>query len=126
MNNIPTLATIQNMTDTLLGTSPKEFISDKKYKDLSDTDWNGLKATVEDFTKVFFELAKEQKIQSNFGAVSNIVLEANKNLFASDVKLRTSNALTFMRLLNSPNPIEDTLFFYPITEMLNLLARKLL
>lgn len=126
VNNIPTLATIQNMTDTLLGTSPKEFISDKKYKDLSDTDWNGLKATVEDFTKVFFELAKEQKIQANFGAVSNTVLEANKNLFASDVKLRTSNALTFMRLLNSPNPIEDTLFFYPITEMLNLLARKLL
>ena len=63
---------------------------------------------------------------NNFGAASNTVLEANKNLFASDVKLRTSNALTFMRLLNSPNPIEDTLFFYPITEMLNLLARKLL
>ncbi len=126
VNNIPNLATIQNMTDTLLGTSPKEFISDKKYRDLSDSDWKGLKATVEDFVKVFFELAKEQKIQANFGTVSNTTLEAKKNLFASDVKLRTSNALTFMRLLNSQNPIEDTLFFYPVTEMLNILARELL
>lgn len=123
---IPSLATIQGMTDTLLGTSDNEFISDKKYKDLSETDWNGLKASIEDFTHVFFELAKEQKIQANFGAVSNTKLETFKNLFASDVKLRTSNALTFMKLLNSQNPIEDTLFFYPITEMLNLLARQLL
>lgn len=126
VNNIPSLASIQSMTDTLLGTSPKEFISEKKYKDLSDRDWNGLKASMEDFTKVFFELAKEQKIQANFGAVSNTVLEANRHLFASDTKLRTSNALTSMQLLNSPNQIEDTLFFYPITEMLNLLARNLL
>lgn len=126
VNQIPSLAEIQNMTDTLLGTSDKEFISDKRYQDLSETDWSGLTATVEDFTQVFFELAKEQKIQANFGAVSNTVLDANRNLFASDVKLRTSNALTFMHLLGSPNPIEDTLFFYPITEMLNLLAQKLL
>lgn len=123
---IPTLAEIQNMTDTLLGTSDNGFISGKKYNELSDSDWNGLKSTVEDFTKVFFELAKEQKIQANFGAVSNNVLDANRHLFASDVKLRTSNALTFMHLLGSPNPIEDTLFFYPITEMLNLLAQQLL
>lgn len=126
VNHIPSLADIQTMTDTLLGTSKTDFISEKKYQELSDSDWNGLKSTVEDFTRVFFELAKEQKIQANFGAVSNNVLEANRNLFASDVKLRTSNALTFMHLLGSPNPIEDTLFFYPITEMLNLLAQKLL
>ncbi len=114
------------MTDTLLGTSNTEFITDKKYQELSDADWEGLRSTIEDFTRVFFELAKEQKIQANFGAVSNNILDANRNLFASDVKLRTSNALTFMHLLGSPNPIEDTLFFYPITEMLNLLAQKLL
>jgi len=126
VNQIPTLEEIQSMTYTLLGTSDKEFISDKKYKELSETDWAGLKATVEDFTRVFFELAKEQKIQANFGAVSNTVLDANRELFASDVKLRTSNALTFMHLLGSPSPIEDTLFFYPITEMLNLLAQRLL
>lgn len=126
VNNIPTLAEIQGMTDTLLGTTDKEFISDKKYQELNEADWAGLMSTVEDFTRVFFELAKEQKIQANFGAISNTKLEENKNLFASDVKLRTSNALTFLKLLNSPNPIEDSLFFYPITEMLNLLARKIL
>lgn len=126
VNQIPNLTNFQNMTDTLLGTSDKEFISNKKYKDLNDTDWKGLKNTVEDFTRIFFELAKEQKIQANFGTVSNTVLEAHRNLFASDVKLRTSNALTFLGFLGSPNQIEDTLFFYPITEMLNLLAQKLL
>lgn len=126
VNNIPTLATVQGMSDTLLGTAKDEFISDKRYRNLTENDWNGLKSTVEDFTRVFFELAKEQKIQANFGTVSNTTLDANKHLFASDVKLRTSNALTFMKLLNSPNPIEDTLFFYPVTEMLNLLAKKIL
>lgn len=126
VNNIPMLAEIQRMTDTLLGTSEWEFVNDKKYKDLSDADWTGLKDTVEDFTRVFYELAKEQKIQANFGTVENTKLEENRALFAADVKLRTSNALTFMKLLGSPNPIEDTLFFYPITEIINQLARKLL
>lgn len=126
VNRIPPLNDIQNMTDTLLGTSDKDFINGKRYNDLVDADWNGLKETVKDFTRIFFELAREQKIQDNFGTVSSTILDANKNLFASDVKLRTSNALTFMRLLNTPNPIEDTLFFYPVTEMLNQLARILL
>ena len=126
IDSIPPLSKVQEMTDTLLGTTDKEFISEKKYNDLSEEDWSGLQHTVEDFTNIFFELAKEQKIQANFGTVSNNVLEAHRKLFASDIKLRTSNALTFMHLLNSPNQIEDTLFFYPITEMLNLLARKLL
>jgi len=124
--NIPTLGNIQEMTGTLLGTSPKTFITTEKYNDLTDADWAGLQQTVDDFTRVFFELAGEQKIQANFGTVSNTVLDANKLLFTSDVKLRTSNALTFMKLLNTQNPIEDSLFFYPITELLNLLARKLL
>lgn len=126
VNNIPTLAQIQSMTDTLLGTTKTEFIGDKQYRDLSDSDWKGLRSTVQDFTRVFFELAKEQKIQDTFGTVSYTKLEANRVFFDSDVRLRTSNALTFMNLLNSPNPIEDTLFFYPITEMLNILAKKLL
>lgn len=125
-DNVPSHEDVQNMTATLLGTSGSEFISEKKYNELSNKDWEGLKSTVEDFTRVFFELAKEQKIQANFGTVSNNVLDANRNLFASDVRLRTSNALTFMDVLNSAAPIEDTLFFYPITEMLNLLAKKIL
>lgn len=129
-NQIPTLGEIQDMTDTLLGTSDSEFIKsyvpDKKYQDLTDADWAGLKSTIEDFTRVFFDLAREQNIQANFGAVSNTKLEENKKLFASDVKLRTSNALTFLQLLGTQNPIEDTLFFYSVTEMLNLLAQKLL
>lgn len=126
VGNIPTLPVIQSMTDTLLGTSENEFIDGRKYNQLSASDWKGLENTVEDFTRVFFELATEQNIHANFGTVSFTVLESKRNLFASDVKLRTSNALTFMKLLNSPNQIEDTLFFYPITEMLNLIARELL
>ncbi|MBD5261834.1 MAG: hypothetical protein HDS38_06860 [Bacteroides sp.] len=122
----PSLAAIQDMTDTLIGTSETEFLSGKKYKDISESDWQGLDNTIRDFTRVFFELAKEQKIQANFGTVSLTALEANRPIFASGVKLRTSNALTFMGLLGSQNPIEDTLFFYPITEMLNQLAQKIL
>lgn len=126
VNVIPTLAQIQGMTDTLLGTSDSEFISGKKYNNLSNADWEGLKKTVEDFTRVFFELANEQNINANFGTVSSTELNSNRELFASDVKLRTSNALTFMGVLGSSAPIEDTLFFYPITEMLNILAQRLL
>ena len=126
INRIPSLPEIQAMTDTLMGTSDKEFLSGKKYQDISKEDWDGLQASIDDFTRVFFELAREQKIQATFGTVSYTKLEDNRQLFASGVKLRTSNALTFLGLLGSPNPIEDTLFFYPITEMLNLLAPKLL
>lgn len=126
VNQIPTLNEIQGMTDTLMGTSDNQFLAGQRYQDLAKTDWEGLQATIEDFTRVFFELAKEQKIEANLGTVSNTVLESHRPLFAHDVKLRTSNALTFMGLLGTPNPIEDTLFFYPITEMLHQLAPKLL
>ena len=126
VNQIPTIAEIQSMTDTLLGTSPKEFITNKKYDQLDKTDWDGLNDMIEDFTRVFFELAEEQKIQANFGTVSKTELEKYKIAFKSDVRLRTSNALTFLQLLNTPDPIEDTLFFYPITELLKILANQLL
>ncbi len=126
VNNVPTLPQIQGMTDTLLGTSNNGFIGGKTYDQLDDGDWNGLQSVVADFTNIFFELANEQNIHDNFGTVRNTVLSQHKDLFASDVRLRTSNALTFMGLLNSPTQIEDTLFFYPITEMLNILARNIL
>ena len=124
--NAPGLTEIQDMTDTLLGTTPTEFVSDKKYSDLSNTDWEGLERMIADFTDVFFKLARERKIKDNFGTVDLTTLEKNRSLFESDIQLRTSNALTNMQLLNSPDPIEDTLFFYPITEMLNLLAKEIL
>lgn len=126
VDNIPNLVQINQMTDTLLGTSDSEFIDGKKYTQLTESSWAGLENTVKDFTRIFFELAKEQKIQQNFGTVNYSKLEAQKNLFSSDVKHRTNNALTFRHLLNSQADIEDTLFFYPITALLNQLARKLL
>lgn len=126
VTDIPSLTEIRGMTDTLLGTSKEEFITDKKYNELTDSDWKGLQQSMEDFTEVFFQLAREQKIHDNFGTVTYEKLAAQRDLFASDVRTRTSNALTFMNLLGSTQPIEDTMFFYPITETLNLLAKVLL
>ncbi|MDE6272028.1 MAG: hypothetical protein K2M31_03370 [Muribaculaceae bacterium] len=125
-SRIPDLPEIQEMTDSLLGTSPNTFINERKYKDLTSQDWDGLKSNIEDFTRIFFELAKEQKITSNFGTVSMQELEKNRKIFLQDPKLRASNALILQKLLNSSQPIEDTLFFYPVTEMLNTLAKNLL
>lgn len=126
VTNVPTLAEIHNMTDTLLGTADERFITDMKYDELSEAEWINLQAAVNDFTRVFFELAREQKIEQNLGTIPESQLAQYKEIFNADVKLRTSNALTFMRLLNTKAPIEDTLFFYPVTETLNLLARKIL
>lgn len=126
IQNVPNHAQIRNMTDTLLGTSNSEFINGKMYDGLSDSDWTGLETTVKDFTRVFFELAKEQKIKNNFGTVSTTVLEQHKNIFESGVILKTRNSLKFLGLLNQHVQIEDTLFFYPITETLKILAQKLL
>ncbi len=126
MNNVLPLPQIHQMTDSLLGTSETEFVGQKMYCDLSDRDWEGLSDSIKEFTRIFFELAKEQKIQDNFGTVSFNDLQKHRAMFDADVKLRANNALTFMKLLNENSPIEDTLFFYPVTEMLNKLATAIL
>lgn len=126
-HQVPNPQTVKNMKDTLLGTSSDRFITgNDTYDNLCDEDWRGLENVVTDFKNVFFELAKEKDIENTFGAVSLTKLEENEGYFASDIKTRTSDALNFMELLNTKKPIEDALFFYPVTAMLNILANKLL
>lgn len=123
---IPTVQEAKRLTDTLLGTSVSEFTNGRKYNELTSVEWDGLSNTIKDFTKIFFELASEQNIHDNFATITMTELEKHKDLFANDAKVRTTNALTFMKLLNSPDPIEDPLFFHPITGLLNELARRIL
>lgn len=61
-------------------------------------------------------------LRDAFGIMTYANLLKFKQYFTSNTVNRTRNALNFYHKLNAPTPIENTLFFYPITQLLNELA----
>lgn len=122
----PDAVSITKMKDVLLGIDSSTMADKREYDSLNQSDFDGLKATINDFTNIFFQLAKEQDIKNRFGTISITDLQKHRDLFDSDIELHTTNALIFMGLKNSATPIEDTLFFYPITVILTELARNII
>lgn len=126
VENAPSQPELEEMTDSLLGTGPDNFLDGRKYSQLTDEDWNGLSESIDEFTSIFYELLAEKKLQANFGILPTTELEKVRHIFTDDVRNRTANALISFNLMASDQEIEDTLFFYPITAALNTLAQKLL
>lgn len=126
LESIPSPMDIRRMSATLMGTSGERFIEGEQYSDLSDKDWASVKAVILDFTDKFFELAKEMNVNDAFGVMPYSDIVRYKNDFTTNVENRIKNALNFYGKLNSDAPIENTLFFYPITQLLNELAPKIL
>lgn len=124
--NIPTPIQIRAMSATLLGTQDTRFISNEQYSDLKDKDFESVKEAIADFTEKFFELAREMNLDDVFGVMPYPKLVAYKKDFTLNTINRTRNALNFYGKLNVQTPIENTLFFYPITQLLNELAPKIL
>ena len=65
-------------------------------------------------------------VNDAFGVMPYSDIVKYKNDFTTNVENRIKNALNFYGKLNSDSPIENTLFFYPITQLLNELAPKIL
>ena len=126
LKSIPTPMDIRRMSATLMGTLGERFVSGEQYSDLGDKDWAGVKDAILDFTEKFFELAKEMDVNDAFGVMPYSDIVKYKNDFTTNVENRIKNALNFYGKLNSDSTIENTLFFYPITQLLNELAPKIL
>lgn len=126
LNPIPSPMDIRKMSAILMGTSGERFISGEQYSDLGDKEWIGVKSVIVDFTEKFFELAREMNVNDAFGVMPYSDIVKYKNDFTLNVENRIKNALNFYGKLNSDSPIENTLFFYPITQLLNELAPKIL
>lgn len=71
-------------------------------------------------------MAEDINLNNAFGVMSYANLSKYKREFTYNTVNRTRNALNFYHKLNAPSPIENTLFFYPITQLLNELAPKML
>lgn len=126
LTSIPGPMDIRRMSATLMGTSADRFIQGEQYSDLGDKDWAGVKGVILDFTEKYFELAKEMNVNDAFGVMPYSDIVKYKSDFTVNVENRIKNALNFYGKLNSVSPIENTLFFYPITQLLNELAPKIL
>ena len=126
LNTIPTPIQIRQMSATLLGTKDARFVGTELYSNLTDADFENVKDAVADFTEKFYELAEDMNLNDAFGVMSYANLSKYKREFTSNTVNRTRNALNFYHKLNAPSPIENTLFFYPITQLLNELAPKML
>ena len=126
LNTIPTPIQIRQMSATLLGTKDARFVGTELYSNLTDADFENVKDAVADFTEKFYELAEDMNLNNAFGVMCYANLSKYKREFTYNTVNRTRNALNFYHKLNAPSPIENTLFFYPITQLLNELAPKML
>ena len=126
LNNIPTPIQIRQMSATLLGTKDARFVGTELYSNLMEDDFAKVKDAVADFTEKFYELAQEMNLNDAFSAIPYADLNKYKQDFTFNTVSRTRNALNFYHTLNAQTPIENTLFFYPITQLLNELAPKVL
>ena len=124
--SIPRLTQIQKLTQTFLGTKTPKFVTDEQYNSLSKEDYEDVYNALNDFADLFFSLAKDYDFSSNFTTIANDKLQAYHDTFIKGNDTRLTNALKFLGILNKPEKVEDTLFFYPITSILNDLAKKIL
>lgn len=125
--NVPSAVELGKMIQTLLGTSDDRFVSSTElYSELTEKEWNDLERSINDFTELFFTLANEKNTENIFGTVALSKLQQLKSVFSANTKVRTRSALNYFGLLNQPVKIENTLFFYPITNILHDLAQKIM
>ncbi len=124
---IPGRAQLNRMVQTFLGTTPGRFVGNGQlYRDLSDSDWDALETSIQAFTDVFYELAVEKDVEQTFGTLPLADLRKYRNVFTANTKTRARSALNYLGLLNAEVRIENTLFFYPVTNILHDLAQKIL
>lgn len=99
------------------------FVKNEKYKNINNDDT--IIKTVEEVKKYIeftFELNNQFSFKNNFGS-DHKSFELAKNICFKDLEAYTKNGLTKkLEEASLDDPIEETLFFYPIIGMLNALT----
>lgn len=121
IDTIPALKTVKENVFVLLGTNDNRFVTTETYDSLTQNDFQEVKGNVAHFTQIFYDLAKEFDITTQFGTIELTELEEYRRQFDTCCDTLDAN-LDFVGLRKSTSKIEETLFFYPITKLLNELA----
>lgn len=113
---------------TLLNGKNTRFATvDDTYDKLTGAHFKELEEDIKNFTKIFFELAKEQDAENNFGCLPLNDLRSHERMFTNDIDTITRNALSFYGIQPgvTTSAVDSPLFFYKITSLINELAAKI-
>ncbi len=117
---------IANTKVVLKSLDNKTFISKEVYKDIKDKTYIAETVKeVEKFINFVLDLNSDFHFNSNFG-ISNQSLQIAKNNCYKDLITYTANGLTQkLQEISEDDPIEETLFYYPITGMITALSQAI-
>ena len=110
------VADIEDMKICLLGTSDDVFASSSfKYSDIDSKMIDGVVKEMNVFTDLFYKLDEEFSFYKKFGAMNTEDLEDLRPLFTRDIAKSVRDGMSDKNLKDK---VEETLFFYPIREIL--------
>lgn len=112
---------------TLLGTKDARIVDKTKkvkYSELSQADYESVKQSISDFADMFFKLADEMDIKAKFGTIEITDLNKYRDYFTKGIGTHITNALNFLNY-KGDKVVNDSLFFYPISYILNKMANDL-
>lgn len=112
------VADIEDMKVCLLGTTKNDFVSSSlKYSDVNGNQEliSEVVKEVNAFTGLFYDLNEEFSFHKKFGAMKTEDLEGLRQHFTRDIAKSIKDGISEKNLQNE---VEETLFFYPIREIL--------
>ena len=118
--------TVNNCKLILKGCDNASFATDGDTYDMIDDAYiDNVAKQVKEFVDTFFELNKTFKFSDNF-AIDRESVEMAKNVCYRDIDTFVRNGLAMrIKEVGKDQPVEETLFFYPIIGIMNALADKI-
>ena len=100
---------------------PNEFIESETYGDITDTHLNKTVDEVKTFIQFVFDLNKDFSFKNNFDSAETS-LNVSQEECLRDLLTYTKNGIENKKKeVSDSDIIEETLFFYPLSGMLNAL-----
>ena len=120
---------IDNIKATLIGTDASRFADNTtKYSNITVADRDQIYQETINFIDFAFALNDEFPFSKKFGAEGNS-LDVAKNISLKDIKKHLKDGLDKkheeLNQIDGNQPIEETLFFYPLVGILNTLAEEI-
>lgn len=110
------VAEIEDMKLCLLGTAKNDFVTPSlKYSDINQVLIDSVVKEIESFTSLFYHLNDKFSFRKNFGAMKSEELESLKHHFTRDIAKSIKDGISEKK---SQDEVGETLFFYPIREIL--------
>jgi len=125
----PISQSYDNIKGTLIGIDTNSFANkNTKYNNITSSDLGSIVSETRKFIEFVFSLNEEFSFSNKFGAAAGN-LDLVKTLCLKDIKKNLQDGLDKkheeLKQIDSNQPIEETLFFYPLTGILNSLVHEI-